>query len=169
MTEGLYMMISSLRKFLGVLSYVVMLTQSTCHSDSYRVKLSGPMTIGNEWVELHPESPLKAENDLQMVLLDLEAPFKDDLYKEGKGANKGAGILTPDGEVINPEIEVVDQYGNKFNLVYAGAREDAPAYDLPYPNKWPRDREYKTIRIRSPRPVKCKAIYWFCESTKDWP
>jgi len=74
----------------------------------------------------------------------------------------------PDQTVINPEIQVIDQYGNTYGLVYAGARRGMPAYDLPYPNEWPRDREYKIVRIRSPRSIKCKAIYWFCESTKDW-
>ena len=41
-------------------------------------------------------------------------------------------------------------------------------YNLPYPDEWPRDRAYQTIRIRSPRPFKCKAVYWLNESAKDW-
>jgi len=98
----------------------------------------------------------------------LEPPFRDDLYKDGKGLNKGQGILMPDGEVVNPEIQVVDQYGNIFNLVYRGARRGLwPAFGLPYPNEWPRDRKYRTVRIRSPKPIKCKAVYWFCESNRD--
>ena len=146
-----------------------MLMQLACRQESYQVKLSGPLVIGDEWIEFHPQPSLKADQDLQMVLLDLEAPFKYDFYKEGAGPNSGMGILMPDGEVINPEIEVIDQYGNKFNLVWNGAQQTfSPTYGLPYPDKLPRDREYRTVRIRSPRPIKCKAIYWFCESAKDW-
>ena len=87
---------------------------------------------------------------------------------EGKGPKKGQGVLMPDGEVINPEIQVIDRYGNAFDLIWRGSRRTFwPAYDLPYPNKWPGDRAYKLVRIRSPRPIKCKAIYWFAESNND--
>jgi len=135
---------------------------------SYKVKLAGPVGITDEWLELKPTEPLRAERDSQMVVLELESPFRYDLYGDGKGANKGHGILMPDGDVINPEIEIIDQYGNTFKLVWSGARRSfSPVYDLPYPNKWPRDRQYTTVRIRSPRPIECKAIYWFCESSKD--
>jgi hypothetical protein len=126
------------------------------------------VTLGDEWIELRPKSPLKAEKTFQWVLLELEPPFKGDLYKEGKGTNIGKGVLTPDGDVINPEIEVVDQYGTTFKLYWGGAFGLQPAYDVPYPNKLPRDREYTMVRIRSSKPIKCKAIFWFCESSKDW-
>lgn len=138
-----------------------------CQRDSYWVKLSGPVTVGEEWVELRPQPLLKAEKDSQFIVLDLEPPFKDDIYKEGRGTDSGKGVLMPDGVVINPEIEVIDQDNNTFNLVWAGTRRGAPAYDLKYPNKWPQDREYKAVRIRSLRPIKFKAIHWYCESMKD--
>jgi hypothetical protein len=142
----------------------------SCNKDSYQVKLSGPLVVGNDWVELHPEQPLKAEKTFQFVILDLEPPLKCDILGEGNGPDRGKGILMPDGGVINPEIEVIDQDGNAFSLVWRGARGglSSPAYRLPYPNELPRDREYKAVRIRSPKPIKCKAIYWFCDSSKDW-
>jgi hypothetical protein len=138
-------------------------------ADSYEVKISGPISIGEDWIEFHPLSPLKAEKTYQYVYLDLEPPLKDDLYQEGKEPNKGKGILMPDGEVINPKIEVIDQSGNKFDFVYSGSIGLKPTYKVPSPNELPRDREYKTVRIRSPRPIKVKAIFWFCDSKKDWP
>ena len=147
---------------------VAMLLEPSCLRDSYEVKLSGPMEIGEQWIELQPERHLRADKDSEAVVIELEPPYKDDFYKEGKAPNTGKGILMPDGEVVNPEVEVIDQYGNIFKLVYSGSRRTFwPAYDLPYPNEWPRDREYKSVRIRSSRPIKCRAIYWFCESNKD--
>jgi hypothetical protein len=165
------MMMTFVPKVVGLLlcAGAMLMPVSCLQADSHEVKVSGALTIRDEWVEIHPEPHLKAEKDSQMIYLDLEPPFKDDLYDEGKGPNKGKGILMPDGEVINPEIEVIDQSGNTFKLVYSGSIGFKPTYDLPYPNKWPRDREYTTIRIRSPRPIKCKAIYWYCESRKDLP
>ncbi len=162
-------MIIFIFKTLGVLlCAAVMLMEPSCIRDSYEVKISGSVEITDQWIELHPKPYLKPDKDYQLIVLELESPLKYDLYREGKEPNKGQGILMPDGEVINPEIQVIDQYGNTFNLVYAGARRSFwPAYNLAYPNAWPRDREYKTVRIRSPRPIKCKAIYWFCESNQD--
>jgi hypothetical protein len=145
-----------------------MLVQGSCMRDSYEVKLSGPIELTDQWTLLQPTPSLKTDKDSEKVVIELDSPYKNDFYKEGKGPSAGNGILMPDGEVTNPEIEVIDQYGNVFKLVYAGARRTFwPAYDLPYPNEWPRDREYKAVRIRSPRRIKCKAIYWFSESSKD--
>lgn len=163
------MMITFLGKPLLILcSVVTMFTGPSCWRDPYEIKLAETVTIGEEWVELRPQPSLKAEKDLQMVVLELQPPLRDDFYKEGNGPNKGSGILMPDGDVINPEIQVIDQSGNVFNLVYAGSRRTTwPVYNLPHPNEWPRDRDYTTVRIRSPRPIKVKAIYWYCESAKD--
>jgi hypothetical protein len=167
--EEMFHRMAILKKFLiALFGVAAFLTYSSCIRDSYYVKITGPVTLNESWIESQPQPPLKVDKDLQMILLDLESPFKYDFDQEGREPNKGAGILMPDGEVINPEIEVIDQYGNRFNLVLSGARETfKPVYNLPYPDKWPRDREYKIVRIRSPRPIKCNAIYWFCESAKD--
>lgn len=149
---------------------ILMLTPNSCQqADSYEIQVSGPVTIGDKWMEFNPEQPLKAEKTFQYVYLVLEPPLKDDLYQEGKEPNTGKGILMPDGEVINPEIEVIDQDGNAFNLVYGGSIGLKPTYHLASPKELPRDRVYTTIRIRSSREIKCKAIYWYCESSKDWP
>src|SRR2546426_5677820 len=99
-----------------------MLLQGSCMRDSYEVKLSGPIELTDEWTLLQPTPSLKADKDSESVVLELEPPYKDDFYKEGKGPNAGQGILMPDGEVVNPQIEVIDQSGNAFTLVYAGAR-----------------------------------------------
>jgi len=145
-----------------------MLVQGSCMRDSYEVKISGPVELSDQWIELQPKPYLKADKDSENVVLELEPPYKADFYGEGKGSNAGKGILMPDGEVVNPEIQVIDQRGNVFNLVNSGSRRTFwPAYDLPYPNEWPRDREYKAVRIRSRRGIKCKAIYWFSESSRD--
>jgi hypothetical protein len=158
-----------LKKSGALLCSLAILLQFSCLNDSYWIKLSGPVEIAGDWIEFQPKTPLRAEKDFQWVVLDLEPPFKDDVYNEGKGSEKGKGILMPDGEIVNPELEITDQYGNKFNLVYKGSREGGPIYGYTPPDKLPRDREYKTIRIRSSKTIKCKAIYWFCESAKDWP
>src|SRR5204862_5629784 len=85
------------------LCLLMMLMEVSCMRHSYEIKVSGPVVLDDHWIELHPELPLKPDKDLQMVLVELEPPFKDDEYQEGSGTNKGKGILMPDQTVINPE------------------------------------------------------------------
>jgi len=158
-----------IRELFSVSFCAVMLIQLSCHRDSYQIQLSGHVDIRDDWIELVPTPRLKAEKSFQWMVLDLEAPFKEDIYNEGTGPHKGQGILMPDREVINPEIEVIDQYGTTFSFVWKGSRQGMPIYGYaPQSNALPRDREYQTVRIRSPKPIKLKTIYWFCESSKDW-
>ena len=150
---------------------VTMLMQLSCMRDSYLVKISDSVSIGDQWVEFRPDTALKADKDVQLLLLDLALPFKDDFYGEGKGVNRGKGILTVEGDVVNPDIQIIDQYGNPFVLVYSGSRgmlnsKGSPVYGL-REDELPRDREYTLIRMKSAKPIKCNAVYWFCESSRD--
>lgn len=145
----------------------VMMLMSSCFGESYTVKLSGPVTIGDQWVTLSPAEPMKADKTYQWVLLSLEPPLKYDGAAEGSGPERGKGILMPNGQTINPEIEVVDQSGNTFKFIYRGAK-GGPIYGYSDPATLPRDREYKTVRIRSRQPIRCKAVYWYNESSNDW-
>ena len=168
------MIITCFPQIFGILCCLVVTTmQFSCLRDSYWVKLSGAVTITDQWIELQSQKPLRADKDLQYVVLDLEPPFKDDMLKEGRGPDKGLGILMPDGEVINPEVEIIDEYGNSFRLVYAGSTgafrsNQDTKYAYPKVDEFPRDRLYQKVRIRSRLPIKVTAIYWFCDSSKDW-
>jgi hypothetical protein len=143
-------------------------SEASCMRHSVHIKLSGPVELGPQLIELRGESPLKADKDLQWVQLELEDPFKDDIYQEGRGPDKGKGILLPNGDITNPEIEVVDERGTVYKLVHQGSRSGAPVYGAVDALSLPKDRRYTVVRLRSSIPIKCKAIYWFSESGKDW-
>src|SRR5690349_12961754 len=146
------MLAFSLKVYGALFCVGVLLVMSSCKGESY-TEVSGSVTIGDEWVTLSPGETLRVEKNYEWVLLKLDAPFKN------ADPTVGNGILMPDGEVINPEIQLTDQYGKTVSFVYRGARgDDSPIYGYPYPNELPRDAEYKTVRIRSPRPIRCKAI-----------
>jgi len=138
------------------------------HASLFTNQVSGRVELGPEWIELREHSPLKADKDLQWVQLELDSPFQDDIYNEGRGPDKGKGILLPNGEVTNPEIELVDERGTVYKLVYHGSRSGAPVYGVSDARSLPRDHQYTVVRIRSSTPIKCKAVYWFSESSKDW-
>ena len=150
------------------LLFTMLFWEASCLRHSSHIKLSGPLEVGDQWLELHTESPLRADKDFQWVQLELEPPFKDDMYNEGKGPDKGLGVLMPNGDVTNPEIELVVDRGTVYKLVYHGSRSGAPVYGTPESRSLPRDRPFQMVRIRSSNPFKCKAVYWFSESSKDW-
>ena len=151
----------------------LLLIQVSCWRHSDFVRLSGPVTLTESWLEINPNPPLRPDKDWQEIGLELEQPFNEDFFSEGNGPHKGKGILLPDKDVINPDIEVIDQYGNVFPLVYAGAfvpgsgKGGTVRYARSYPAQFPTDRHYKTVRVRSPKPIKLKAIYWLCQSLRD--
>ena len=82
--------------FAALLCAIAPLTQLSCLRDSYSVKLSGPITLVENWVEFNPEAALKPDKDWQEVGLELEQPYNLDFFGEGNGPDKGKGILMPD-------------------------------------------------------------------------
>ena len=57
-----------------LLCTIALLTLVSCLRDSYPVKLTGPITLGEHWVEFNPEAALKPDKDWQEVDLELELP-----------------------------------------------------------------------------------------------
>ena len=60
--------------FATLLCTIALLTLVSCLRDSYAVKLTGPITQGENWVEFNPEAALKPDKDWQEVGLELELP-----------------------------------------------------------------------------------------------
>lgn len=148
-----------------------LLIQNSCLFHSYSIKVSGAITINENWSDIELKNPITQDKDPQYVYgqflqLVLEEPYKNDIYIDGKGPNRGGGILMPDGDVINPDIEMIDEKGNKYPLKYAGARRTfQPIYK--FQGGMPSDVRFVRVQLKSAKPIKCKSIYWVCESYKD--
>jgi hypothetical protein len=66
---------------------------------------------------------------------------------------------------IAPEVQLVDTAGNTYSLNYYGLfGRQLVIFTL-------RDqlmgREYRTVRIRSDKPIHCSKIFWRCYYTRD--
>jgi len=83
-----------MRGLFSVIGVAALIVQVCCLQDSYWVKISGPITTNDKWIELRVQSPLKAEKDYQDLILELDPPFKDDMLTKGKGPDAGKGILS---------------------------------------------------------------------------
>src|SRR6185369_6212076 len=112
--------------------------------------IKGDTTLTQEWMEFTPETPLKPERDVQAVMLYLAKPYEADLEMKG--------VRIPDGSLVKPEVQLVDTAGKTYSLNYYGLfGRQLVIFTL-------RDqlmgREYRTVRIRSDKPIHCKQIFW---------
>lgn len=121
-------------------------------------EIKGQVTISSYWLEITPDKPLKPERDVEEVELSLEPPFIGD-FESHK-------VRLPDGSLVLPEVQLIDQNGNTFNMKYRGFNGRMNIYFSNF-DELPKDREYRTVRIRSEKPINCKKIYWSCYYTGD--
>lgn len=132
------------------------------HSPYVHQKISGPVTVSNEWTEVKPEEPLRLTGDYQEIGLYVEKPLTAVFDSSTSG-----GIRTPDGSLIMPEVEVVDDNNKTFECKFSGAwGSNAIRFRLPdvRPNA-----EYKVVRIRADRLVQLDGVYWTGVIIKNLP
>ena len=118
--------------------------------------VSGPITLSSEWTEIVPKEPLRAERQINDLVLVVAEPFEPD-YEHW-------ALRLGDGSIVKPEVQLVDEKGNTYNLTSPaiGLKEmELGILDLP------KDRVYRTIRIRANKPLKLSKIYWHCYNQWD--
>src|SRR5215208_2256662 len=84
-------------------------SNSTDHPLVIVRELSEQVTLTNEWLELIPKEPLKAERDTQEVTLFPDPPIKmvDDPTDKGS-------LIPADGRDANIEAELIDSNGTTY-------------------------------------------------------
>jgi hypothetical protein len=125
--------------------------------------ISGEITITDAWVEISPHEPLRADREIQEVVLAVKQPVKVE--------SGGWGLVLTDGSTADLEVQIIDEDGNIYNLtsptytVSPGSKEPMSAgfgmRDLP------KNKTYRTVRIRSSKPLVCARIYWRCYYPED--
>jgi hypothetical protein len=120
-------------------------------------EIKGSVTLSSEWIEIIPEQPLKPEREQQEIVLHLEEPFVGDF--------EAKGVRLPNGSIIQPEVQLVDVAGNIHILKYYGFRgRKLIRFTL---KGQLNGREYRSVRVRSEQPIRCKGIIWSCFYWKD--
>ena len=84
----------------------------------------------------------------------------------------------PDGNVVNPEVQIVDEFGeikerpDVYGLIHqlhGGSYGVTPVGGdsnlwrvnrAGYSGKLPKDREYHSVLVRSDKPFRCSQIVW---------
>lgn len=115
--------------------------------------------ITSDWQEITPEQSLKSIKQVQRVMLSIEG------YENDLGKNDFGNIKLANGTNINPEIQIIDENGKIYQLKDGGRLGNDVGF-LPIEkadgiHQFPKNVSYKTVRIRSDQPFRCKKIYWY--------
>jgi|GEM_PF-5685320 len=122
------------------------LLQGACSKkESYSIKISDSLIVGNEWVEITPPTPLKPDKDWQFIIIELDEKTDESTF----------------------EVELVDLENNLFTLRYGGGSMSSSIKYTLNNNSFPQDRLYKTVKIKAKREIKIAEVYWKCEALND--
>jgi len=120
--------------------------------------LAKNLAVTSEWAEINIQPPVKPVNRFQAIYL---RPVNFKVDREAKNFD----IKLSDGKVVEPEIEIYDEFGNVFQLHKSGfamSWKDDVEF-TPGNNTYtelPTNRTYTRIRIRSDLPFGYERIKW---------
>jgi hypothetical protein len=148
---------SSLIAVSACTAFLILLTVCQRRETFFDRTIKGPTTLSSEWMEISVDPPLKPDREEHDIVLYLEEPFGRDLETKG--------VRLPDGSVITPEIQLIDQDGKSYDLKYYGKR--GPQL-IEFTLRGQLDgKVYPKVRVRSEKPITCKAILWSNWNWKD--
>ena len=119
-------------------------------------EIAGPTTISSEWLEIVPEPPLRTERQVQYLVLDVADPFEP-VYESWS-------LRLKDGSLVQPNVRLIDESGNVYDLTSPALDEKGIAFKN---SDLPRDRAYRTVRIRADKPIHLSRVYWRCYNPTD--
>jgi len=125
-----------------------------------RQEVYGAITIGKEWSEIKLLKPIKAERQINRLVLEYTNDYNWDLLNQ---------LRTSNGTLFFPDVELVDDSGRPLKLTWSSTREGAVGFayhDSRGEEALPRDRMFSIVRLRSAEPLNCMRLVW--ESTNSW-
>jgi hypothetical protein len=126
----------------------------SCFGQDVDRQLLGKITLSPEWLELEPEQPLKPSRQVQMIVLVTSESFEPDFDSRG--------IRLEDGAIAVPQIQILDQDGNRYDLT---TQTVSGTTEVSY---WkaglPADRVYTKVRLRSNHSISCARVLWRCHN-----
>ena len=127
--------------------------------------ISGPVTLGPEWVELRIDPPLNVSKRHQNIAL-----IRPDIVHWGLAPRKDAFIM-PDGTPIRPEVELVSTQGEiirmqEFAVGPGLAFSPETKSNAGETSDLPQAVRFSKIRMRSEQPLHVDGIRWICYTNK---
>ncbi len=156
-----FLIIGSAGFFLVLVGLFVFVKWWVLGSYIKEVTLQKNIFITSEWKEINTRNLVKIDKDINYISIVLEPPYETFASSEG--------IKIPSGEVINPEIKLVDEDGKEYSFAYSGARlyGNNEYANYKYYGDFPVDKEYEKLLIRSDSQIKAREIQWSGYNTED--
>jgi hypothetical protein len=120
--------------------------------------LAEHFVIGNEWTEIAPSQTLTPDKDKQFLVLSVDQPLLVDV-------SSGA-FTSPNGDVLRPELKLIDESENEHSLVFDGALGNSSAIYKDRGSQQPRPT-YTRVLIRSEKPMKIAKLTWMTYYRED--
>src|SRR6266478_7291487 len=120
------------------------------------LEIHGPVSLGNEWLEVVPQRPLKCERYVTEVVIWFAREYTT------CGCCPG-GIKFPDGTTVTPQVQLVSEDNELFELTEAGLSDTGMSLgkrDVNRDPALPRNKSFVKVRIRSDKPIECRQIVW---------
>ena len=140
-------------------------------------EIHGVIIVGSDWLEIRPEKPLEVSHRTQSILLYVADEHES--YSGGDPTGMSWAMRFPDGSLVRPEVQLIDEYGNVYELdapgflgrdrtsgELGGGMGFSRSFDQSIESNFPRDRVYPIIRMRSPRPIHVSRVVWMCRTGK---
>lgn len=130
--------------------------------------ISGPITIGSEWIEIIPPEPLRPIVNYQWISLGFYGENKGDFTDQNQ---KDTALILQDGRKNRIEAFLFDDKGESYELQIVGrgggiilrrkgeVREENGRFYYSSVN-FPTDRVYTKLKIKSEIPLACDKIEW---------
>jgi hypothetical protein len=151
---------------------VLLVASTDCSAgDACPTKVSGPVVLGTEWIEITPPSPLVSEQVIQELHLRFPPGHEVDAAS-GKSDLATSAVQFVDGKRITFEGTLFDDKGKPFELGIGALDQGlylSTKGPLPIPSKgpiFPQDRVYPKLRLRTSEPVSVTSIDWECRTPK---
>ncbi|MFT7288128.1 MAG: hypothetical protein ACI87W_002243 [Halieaceae bacterium] len=146
---------------LRALLWVLVLIAASACNPVVEQPVSGPITLGTEWIEIVPPKPLKVTKNEQAIRIEL--PGSADMQLQNT-------IELSDGRRLQIEAEVVDDQGTTYDLALGGVAATKHAFfyragDYPAGPDYPVDRTIVKLRLRSNASADVDEIRWICSTT----
>ncbi|HZS46800.1 MAG TPA: hypothetical protein VFC63_17135 [Blastocatellia bacterium] len=126
------------------------------------LELATNLAVSSEWIEIIPQKPLTAEKDRNDIILSIEG-YLHNIHEPFHP------IKMPDGTVVNPEIQIVDQDGIVYPLKFSLRIGSSLGFGGVPSAKWDksvRNRVYVKVRIRCDEPITLSKVFWACSYMK---
>jgi hypothetical protein len=120
-------------------------------------EISGPGFISTQWLDIVPKQPLTADRQIQEIIINFA--------ERGAPEVGSRGIRMTDGTVVIPEVELVDERGGIFTLRAVAFGADSMGFSAD--RDLPKDRTYRSVKIKATKPIELSNIHWKCWNQWD--